>query len=189
MTRSATTGGRSSCSTPSVLSKRRLYQVDTPSSSSWKKKSNIESTTVSDSPSEHNPLHNPQELAAVANEQQVSSCPSSGGWTPSDDQTLMNARSQGMNWAPIQQTHFPSKTPNACRKRHERLIEQRNADDWDGLKFENHAKNYMGMRRELWSGLAAQVGEKWNVVEQKVSVWCLHIFWNEAQIGITLIDC
>jgi hypothetical protein len=82
----------------------------------------------------------------------------------------MNARSQGMNWAPIQQAHFPTKTPNACRKRHERLMERRNADDWDGLKFENHAKIYMGIRREIWAGLAAQVGEKWSVVEQKVSL-------------------
>ena len=47
-------------------------------------------------------------------------------------------------------------------------MERRSADDWDGLKLENLAKNYMGMRREIWSGLAAQTGEKWNVVEQKV---------------------
>ncbi|PMD37698.1 hypothetical protein L207DRAFT_80389 [Hyaloscypha variabilis F] len=93
--------------------------------------------------------------------------PSSGAWNPQDDQTLVAARAQGMNWAPIQQTYFPSKTPNACRKRHERLIERRNTDDWDGVKLEILAKNYMGMRREIWSGLAAQVGEKWNVVEQK----------------------
>ncbi|KAG4417021.1 hypothetical protein IFR04_009862 [Cadophora malorum] len=97
----------------------------------------------------------------------VSIRPSSGAWTPSDDQTLMAARAQGMNWAPIQQMYFPSKTPNACRKRHERLMERRSADDWDGLKLENLAKNYMGMRREIWSALAAQTGEKWNVVEQK----------------------
>ncbi|KAE9366896.1 hypothetical protein N431DRAFT_79931 [Stipitochalara longipes BDJ] len=93
--------------------------------------------------------------------------PSSGAWNPQDDQTLMAARAQGMNWAPIQQSYFPSKTPNACRKRHERLMERRSADDWDGMKLETLAKNYMGMRREIWSGLAAQTGEKWNVVEQK----------------------
>jgi len=94
--------------------------------------------------------------------------PSSGAWNPADDQTLMAARAQGMNWAPIQQAYFPTKTPNACRKRHERLKERQSADDWDALKLENLAKNYMGMRREIWSGLAAQTGEKWNVVEQKV---------------------
>ncbi|KAF4636698.1 hypothetical protein G7Y89_g1384 [Cudoniella acicularis] len=93
--------------------------------------------------------------------------PSSGAWNPTDDQTLMAARAGGMNWAPIQQAYFPNKTPNACRKRHERLMERRSADDWDGIKLENLAKNYMDMRREIWSSLAAQTGEKWNVVEQK----------------------
>jgi hypothetical protein len=50
-------------------------------------------------------------------------------------------------------------------------MERRSADDWDGIKLENLAKNYMTMRRDIWSGLAAQTGEKWNVVEQKV---CFH---------------
>jgi hypothetical protein len=92
---------------------------------------------------------------------------SSGAWSPTDDQTLMAARAQNMNWLPIQQAYFPSKTPNACRKRHERLMERRSADDWDGIKLENLAKNYMNMRREIWQGLAAQTGEKWSVVEAK----------------------
>ncbi|KAH6719725.1 hypothetical protein BKA61DRAFT_707599 [Leptodontidium sp. MPI-SDFR-AT-0119] len=98
---------------------------------------------------------------------QVSIRPSSGAWTPSDDQTLKAARVRGMNWVPIQQSYFPSKTPNACRKRHERLMEWRAEGDWDGLKLENLAKNYMTMRREIWSALAEHTGEKWNVVEQK----------------------
>ena len=94
--------------------------------------------------------------------------PSSGAWNPTDDQTLMAARASGMNWSPIQQAYFPSKTSNACRKRHERLMEKRSADDWDGMKLEGLAKSYMGMRREIWSSLAEATGEKWNVVEQKV---------------------
>lgn len=102
--------------------------------------------------------------------------PSSGAWNPTDDQTLMAARAQGMNWAPIQQAYFPNKTGNACRKRHERLMERRSADDWDGLKLENLAKTYMGMRREIWQGLAQQTGEKWNVVEQKVRPPLPHIY-------------
>jgi hypothetical protein len=53
-------------------------------------------------------------------------------------------------------------------------MERRSADDWDGVKLENLAKNYMGMRREIWSGLAAQTGEKWNVVEQKVLLSSWH---------------
>jgi molybdenum cofactor biosynthesis enzyme len=47
-------------------------------------------------------------------------------------------------------------------------MERRSADNWDSLKLAALAKNYMSMRREIWSGLAAQTGEKWNVVKQKV---------------------
>jgi hypothetical protein len=120
-------------------------------------------------PSSYNPM--PQSVTPVSSSAPLSSIrPSSGAWTPQDDQTLMAARAQGMNWAPIQQAYFPSKTPNACRKRHERLMERRSADDWDGMKLETMAKCYMGMRREIWSGLAAQTGEKWSVVEQKVRI-------------------
>lgn len=124
-------------------------------------------------PMTHHTQHQQYNQMAQQQAPQVSIRPSSGAWNPQDDQTLMAARAQGMNWAPIQQAYFPSKTPNACRKRHERLMERRNADDWDGMKLENMAKHYMSMRREIWAPLAAQTGEKWNVVEQKVS---LHTF-------------
>jgi hypothetical protein len=78
---------------------------------------------------------------------------------------------QGLNWAQIKETYFPTKTGNACRKRHERLMERKGADDWDNRKMQRLAKEYMGMRKEIWSGLAARTGEKWNVVEQKVSLF------------------
>ena len=49
---------------------------------------------------------------------------SSGAWSPTDDHTLLEARKQGKSWADIQVSYFPHKTANACRKRHERLIER-----------------------------------------------------------------
>lgn len=94
--------------------------------------------------------------------------PSSGAWSQQDDQTLLAARQQDMNWQKISETYFPNKTPNACRKRHERLLEKRGVDDWDARKMEVLAKEYMNMRKEIWQGLAAKTGEKWTVVEQKV---------------------
>lgn len=95
---------------------------------------------------------------------------SSGAWNASDDQTLLGARASGQNWAQIQQNYFPSKTPNACRKRHERLMERKGADDWDNRKLEIMAKEYMSLRKEIWAPLAQRTGEKWNVVEQKVNI-------------------
>ncbi|KAI1193448.1 hypothetical protein F5X97DRAFT_39039 [Nemania serpens] len=95
---------------------------------------------------------------------------SSGAWSQQDDHNLLTARQQGLNWAQIQSTYFPHKSPNACRKRHERLLERRGADDWDARKLERLAKDYMSMRKEIWQGLAARTGEKWMVVEAK----CMH---------------
>lgn len=90
-------------------------------------------------------------------------------WLPSDDERLMEARKSGLNWQPIAARYFPNKTPNACRKRHERLMERQNAQDLDGVKLEVLAREYMNVRKEMWSILAERVGEKWATVEAKVS--------------------
>jgi hypothetical protein len=82
----------------------------------------------------------------------------------------MAARASGLNWQPIATKHFPNKTANACRKRHERLMERRNAEDWDGVKLETLATEYMAIRREMWSILADRVGEKWQIIEAKVGL-------------------
>ncbi|XP_014561080.1 hypothetical protein COCVIDRAFT_22776 [Bipolaris victoriae FI3] len=91
----------------------------------------------------------------------------SSSWSTKDDETLIRARAQGLNWNQIGPKHFPSKTPNACRKRHERLMERQNAEQWDGVKLEILAQAYMDVRQEMWSLLAARVGEKWQLVETK----------------------
>lgn len=94
---------------------------------------------------------------------------SSSPWNTSDDNQLMHARQKGLNWQPIATTYFPTKTANACRKRHERLMEKRNsADTWDGGKIEQLAKAYTEVREEMWSLLAKRVDEKWQDVERKV---------------------
>ncbi len=97
---------------------------------------------------------------------------SSGAWTVQDDNTLLAARASGQNWSQIQAQYFPTKTGNACRKRHERLMERKGADDWDTRKLERMCKEYMSMRKEIWQGLAARTGERWNVVENKVCSPC-----------------
>ncbi|KAF1951769.1 hypothetical protein CC80DRAFT_424011 [Byssothecium circinans] len=91
----------------------------------------------------------------------------SSSWSSKDDETLIQARAQGLNWNQIAPKHFPKKSPNACRKRHERLMERQNAEQWDGVKLDVLAQAYMEVRREMWSILANRVGEKWPFVEQK----------------------
>ena len=94
----------------------------------------------------------------------------SQSWPQKDDETLMRARQQGLNWQPIASQFFPNKTPNACRKRHERLMEKRSAaNDWDGVKMDNLAKAYSDVREQMWMILAERMQEKWTTVEAKVS--------------------
>jgi hypothetical protein len=100
---------------------------------------------------------------------------SSGAWSTADDNKLLQARAQGLNWGQIKDAYFPSKSANACRKRHERLMERKGADDWDTRKFQHLAKEYMGMRKEIWSGLAARTGEKWNVVGKDADHVPVHV--------------
>lgn len=90
-------------------------------------------------------------------------------WTNRDDEQLKRARQQGLNWTAIADTYFPNKTPNACRKRHERLIEKINANGiWNAIKFEEVAKAYLEVREDMWRMVAERVNEKWTVVESKV---------------------
>ena len=83
----------------------------------------------------------------------------------------MKVRQQGLNWQPIASNFFPDKSANACRKRHERLMEKRSqADDWDNAKMETLAKAYNDVREQMWRILADRIGgEKWQIVEAKVS--------------------
>ncbi|KAL2169458.1 hypothetical protein VTG60DRAFT_6002 [Thermothelomyces hinnuleus] len=92
---------------------------------------------------------------------------SSGAWNQEDDRTLLTLRAMGKNWNQIQREAFPGKTGNACRKRHERLMERRGQNDFDNRKLERLCKEYMGMRKEIWQPLASRCGEKWNVVEMQ----------------------
>lgn len=91
----------------------------------------------------------------------------STAWSQDDDSRLAQYRAKGMNWGPIA-SHFPNKTPNACRKRHERLMEKQKAESWDGVKTEDLARAYLECREAMWKMVADRVGEKWTTVESKV---------------------
>jgi hypothetical protein len=57
-------------------------------------------------------------------------------------------------------------------------MERQNAEQWDGVKLDVLAQAYMDARRDMWSILAARVGEKWQLVEQKVCYLLLSSFWS-----------
>ncbi|RDW94515.1 hypothetical protein BP5796_00278 [Coleophoma crateriformis] len=91
-----------------------------------------------------------------------------GTWSPEDDKKLMAARADGLSWDILASRFFPQRSSNACRKRHTRLLRAKATnEDWDKSKWEKLAKAYMGMRKEIWSGLAKETGEGWETIEQK----------------------
>ena len=94
----------------------------------------------------------------------------STGWSAADDDRLVQLRAQGMNWGPIS-TNFPAKTANVCRKRHERLKEKKSGDSWDDIKIEDLGRAYLECREAMWRVLADSIGEKWQTVEAKVSLF------------------
>ena len=73
-----------------------------------------------------------------------------------------------MNWASIA-SNFHGKTPNACRKRHERLMEKKASEDSDGIRTEVLARAYLDCREQIWAPLAEKVHQKWQTVESKVA--------------------
>lgn len=49
-------------------------------------------------------------------------------------------------------------------------MERRHIEDWDAQKLDLLAQEYLAVRKEMWEMLAARVGERWAVVEAKVSL-------------------
>ena len=94
---------------------------------------------------------------------------SSAAWSQQDDELLMQLRAEGLNWGPIS-THFPSKTANGCRKRHERLMEKKSAESWGGIKIEALGEAYLKCREAVWKILADATGLNWQLLESVVSV-------------------
>ena len=69
--------------------------------------------------------HRTPSTAALGLEETPKSKGQSAEWSSEDDELLMWARLEGLNWQPIASLYFPNKTSNACRKRHERLMEEK----------------------------------------------------------------
>lgn len=117
----------------------------------------------------------PAASVALLSTSMAGTCPASSDrrtatpWNSSDDKRLIDARQKGLSWKHIAPEHFPDKTANACRKRHERLMDKRNnQDNWDGQKFETMARAYYENREKIWRILAEPLNEKWEDVERKV---------------------
>jgi hypothetical protein len=91
-------------------------------------------------------------------------------WTKANDDTLKRARIAGENWQEICDTYFPGfKTPNACRKRHERLAKQEFSKALDGEYRDHFIIAYFEVRQAMWSIFAEKLNyNDWQDLELKV---------------------
>jgi len=77
---------------------------------------------------------------------------SSTGWTDSEDRILLEARCRGESWHKICDEHFANrKTPNACRKHHERLQRKDRAEALDGEGRDNLVLAYSQIKGKMWA--------------------------------------
>ncbi|RMZ89948.1 hypothetical protein DV736_g2833, partial [Chaetothyriales sp. CBS 134916] len=92
----------------------------------------------------------------------------SAPWTNGEDMMLLDAKSKGLGWNDIHEKYFPSKSGNACRKRHERLMVKLRTTDWDEARVRRVWDEYVreGVRREFWEAIAQRCGERWEDVER-----------------------
>lgn len=99
---------------------------------------------------------------------------SSGGpWTQAMDDILVENHRK-YKWDQIAEKFFHNtKTGNACRKRHARVImERKEPSRWDHDRVQKVMNAYKeeGMRERMWRPLAEATGERWQDVERLVSI-------------------
>lgn len=94
----------------------------------------------------------------------------SAPWTSAEDSALIDAKGQGLGWNEIHQRFFPTKSGNACRKRHERLMVKIRTTEWSDVRIQNvmNAYNMPGVREQFWCRIAEPFGERWEDVEKVV---------------------
>lgn len=119
-------------------------------------------------PTSYDPVHQ-QSIRHLHPGQASPSRRPSSTWLPQDDTILVQQRACGVGWKSIAE-RFPDKTSNACRKRHERLMDRRKGGEWSAAKLDLLCKAYVDVRAEMWTILAERTGrgEKWQMVEKKV---------------------
>ncbi|MCJ1313744.1 hypothetical protein MMC25_007424 [Agyrium rufum] len=91
---------------------------------------------------------------------------SSAAWTQDDDDRLHEARAKSLGWGEVAKL-FHSKSPNACRKRYERLKSQKQPGDWEGENLQELARIYVECRQQMWEMLARKMHyDKWEQLEK-----------------------
>jgi hypothetical protein len=108
----------------------------------------------------------------------------SGPWTQAEDEILLDAKSQGLSWEEIHRQHFPGKSANACRKRHERCLMKMKRTDWDEARIQRVRDAYIRNRPMIWAPLVNDIGETLEDIERVVSLHSIFVLKISAYIGV-----
>ena len=92
----------------------------------------------------------------------------SGPWNNDEDTVLLDAKNRGKSWEEIHRTHFPGKSANACRKRHERVLAKMRNTDWDDARVQKVTEAYNRHRQMIWAPLCKELNESLSDVEKVV---------------------
>lgn len=92
----------------------------------------------------------------------------SGPWSSEEDNILLDAKGRGMSWEEIHRQHFPGKSANACRKRHERVLAKMRNTDWDDARIQRVTNAYSRHRHLMWAPMCKELGESITDVEKVV---------------------
>lgn len=122
-------------------------------------------------------------LIAQLEIQSLLHAPSSAPWTAAEDSSLLQFRSEGMDWNEMAEQCLPNRSPVACRARHEYLIKfQKRGDNRDDDLLPEIAISYQLLRQEIWQPLAKRTGKPWDRLEQIVSFFGSTAFdWTEVK--------
>lgn len=109
----------------------------------------------------------------------------SGPWTAEMDEILIENHRR-LKWDQIAERFFNNtKTGNACRKRHARVImERKEPARWDQERVQKviNAYNRESMREKMWKPLAEATNERWQDVERLVR--CLGSCYNRSDTNM-----
>lgn len=119
-------------------------------------------------------------LPAIIGHPSQSQPSQSAPWTTDEDQLLLDAKSQGYAWNEIHTKYFPNKSGNACRKRHERLVQKLRTTDWSEQRIQRVIQCYNEDRERLWKPLSDRLGEHWQDLERVVSDSQPRVKWSRT---------
>ncbi|CAL8579397.1 hypothetical protein XPA_005146 [Xanthoria parietina] len=83
-------------------------------------------------------------------------------WSDADSDKLLKFRGSNMKWDEVA-SHFPGRTPTACRLRYQNYLEKKH--NWNDEKKKSLAVLYDRRKQEMWTQIAEDLNIPWRAVE------------------------